>query len=155
MILAGAITAVSCAAVGLALYAHLSSSLHLFWSQQHRFLEVTPVHTFVPRLATMASTAVAQDPDRTRLLETWVGIVLMVVALVGLTAGAKVWSSGLALAAALAAAALGLIPWGTGRTDMVLYPALALLVAFGVERIVAAAAERVPAVPVERDRGRR
>ena len=70
------------------------------------------------------------------------------VALVGLTAGSKVWSSGLALAAALGAAALGLIPWGTGRTDMVLYPAFALLVAFGVDRIVRAASRRAPSAPI-------
>ena len=62
----GAITAVSCAAVGLALfYAHLSTALHLFWSQQHRFLEATPVHRFVPRLVTMAVDRGPQDSGPT------------------------------------------------------------------------------------------
>ena len=148
VVMAGALTGAACASVGLLLYSHLSSALHLFWSQQHRFLEATPVDRFVPRLVTIASTAVFKAQSGPGV-STWVGIALVVVALIGATAGSRVWSSALALAAALTAAVLGLIPWGTGRTDEAVYPALALLIAFGVERLARVAADRAPAVPVE------
>ncbi len=148
VLVVGAITAAVCAGVGLVFYTHLSPNLNLYWSQQHRFLEVRPTHRLVTQLASMASTAVLKTPATPRL-STWVGIVVSLVALAGLTAGAKVWSSGLALSAALGAAGLGLIPWGSGRTDEVLYPALALLLAFGVERLVRALVRRVPSAPVE------
>ncbi len=144
VLMAGALTALACGVVGLALYGHLSSALHLFWSQQHRFLEATPAHKVVPQLASLGATAVLKMPTAA-WVSTPIGIVVTALALVGLTAGAKVWSSSLALAAALVAAALGVIPWGTGRTDMVVYPALALLVAFGIDRLVRAAARPTPA----------
>ena len=148
VVVAGAITGAVCASVGMVFYSHLSTTLNVFWSQQHRFLELTPPHRLVAQLASMVSTAILKTPA-TPKLSTWVGIAVSLVALVGLTAGAKLWSSGLAVAAALGAATLGLIPWGTGRTDEVLYPAVALLVGFGVERLARAAAERMPGVPVE------
>ena len=144
----GAITGVVCASLGLVFYSHLSTTLNLFWSQQHRFLELTPPHRLVAQLASMASTTVLKTPASPRL-STWVGITVSLVALVGLTAGAKLWSSGLAVAATVGAATLGLIPWGSGRTDEVLYPAVALLVAFGVERLARAALKRVPGAPAD------
>jgi hypothetical protein len=148
VVMVAAITGALCVSAGVLLYAHLSSALHLFWSQQHRFLGPSPIDTLLPRIVTITSTAIFKTPAGTEV-STAVGWVLVVVALAGLTAGSKVWSSGLAVGAAAAAAALGLIPWGTGRTDMVLYPALALLVAFGVERGVRSCARRIPAVPFE------
>jgi hypothetical protein len=144
----GAVTALGCGVASLLWYSHLSHALPLFWSQQHRFLEITPLHKVVPQLTSMVSDAVLKAHSGA-VVTASVGIALTVVALVGLGAGPRIWSSGLVIAAALFAAALGLIPWGTGRTDEVLYPALALLLAFGVERLARGAAARAPGVAME------
>ena len=51
----------------------------------------------------------------------------------GLAGGRATWASGLTLGAAIAACVLGTVPIGTGRTDEVLYPALLLLMGFGLQ----------------------
>ncbi len=59
---------------------------------------------------------------------------LFVLLLVGLTAGWRAATAGLTLGVAFVATLAGRIPLGTGRTDEVLYPAIVLLAALGVQR---------------------
>ena len=120
--------------VAAALYAHLSPTSARGWhnnfithsnpldvlSSSHRLLLDLYVDMF--------GTSVAHPLESALVFLIPSGLVLL-----ALRTGRAAWSPALVIVAAIGASALRIIPLGGGRTDVILYPALLVLMGFGLQ----------------------
>jgi hypothetical protein len=65
----------------------------------------------------------------------WPAVLFVVLVILGITARGPALVPSLCVLAALAASGIGEIPFGTGRTDLVLYPVFLLLAALGLSQV--------------------
>lgn len=145
---AAAATAVGCALVALAFYAHPSPAVVRFWGDA--FLSRSSPDAFFSSLgsstwhlfSSAAGLGSLSPAARALLLVAW--FALMVV---GLSRNAAMVAPAVAVAVAYVASAAHVEPLGTGRTDEYLYPALLLLTAAGATRVVVAAGGRLRRLP--------
>lgn len=138
----------------LLFFRSLSGVLHRFWANGGAFLNHSSLHELWDSFGyavSVITVGVFPTAGHTDVLggAHWTAgrifvpaALLMIVLLLGVTAGGRAAAPGLTLLAAVGASLVGAIPLGTGRTDEVLYPALILLAALGVQQIVQHASVR-------------
>jgi len=132
-----AATGMGCALVAAAFYRHLSPFLTKFWSGS--YITHTSVTAGVDSLAASVWRLERQLfdlPGRSAPLSLFIFVGLNGLIVLGAGRGRAMVVPALALAGAVATSVLGLMPLGTGRTDEYLYPAILLLAAAGLGRVI-------------------
>jgi hypothetical protein len=131
--------AAGCLAVDRVLYSHLSPYLNLFWS--HNFFVFSSPGSFVDSLYHLLS-GVYQGLGGATFPGALEFSLFTALLIYGAVRSASNLGPVLALCVALVACLARAIPLGTGRTDEVLYPALLLLLASGIQRGCSALSEQ-------------
>jgi hypothetical protein len=133
--------AVGCGVVFLTFYRHVSPRIQLFWASG--YVDHSSPRAFISSLGSVTWHLVSglfglsslTPAARLVIVLAWLGLSIL-----GLHKNAAMVAPALAVAIALMASAAHSVPLGTGRTDLYLYPALLLLLAAGVTRLVHRAA---------------
>jgi 4-amino-4-deoxy-L-arabinose transferase-like glycosyltransferase len=140
--------------VYLLFFRDLPGVLHRFWANGGAFLDHSSLHalwdsfSYALSVITVGLFPAAGHTDiyggahwtASRIFLP--AALLLIVLVLGVTAGGRAAPPGLTLLVAVGASLVGAIPLGTGRTDEVLYPAVILLAALGVHQIVQQSAAR-------------
>ena len=147
----GATVATFLAGLYFLLFRNLSPVLHRYWAMSGAFMDRSSLDAFWHSLCfavsvfTIGLVAPAGgldiygdpigDPSWSAGRVFWPAVLLVVLLVVGLTARRKAVAAGSVLIA-FGASFCGVIPFGTGRTDEALYPAVIVLAALGMGQIV-------------------
>jgi hypothetical protein len=153
----GAVAAAACGLIALVLLRDLPPSLHGFWQDRGFFPQTSSAGAVVASLHDAVSSVfgglglwrgrvppgilsdMAVGPARTMVFLVAAGLVVA-----GLFTGRRTIAPAFVLFASLAAWAVSVVPLGTGRTDVVVYPALLLLIALGVHHLTALVGSWLP-----------
>lgn len=132
---AGILTTLPCAAFAGIFYSHLSPALHKFW--QSYYIDHGSPGAFLSstgRVVLSLSAYLTGTNSHARVL---VPVLLVLVGFlgVGIFQSRAMLAPALVLGSAIVASAFSVIPLATGRTDEVLYPAVLLLIASGLQKV--------------------
>jgi hypothetical protein len=133
------VVAACCFVVDRVFYSHLSPYLNQFWS--HNFFVFSSPGAFGDSFYHLLL-GVYQGLDGAALLGALEFSLFTALLIFGAVRSASALGPVLALCVAFVACLARAVPLGTGRTDEVLYPALLLLLASGVQRGCSALAEQ-------------
>jgi hypothetical protein len=136
--------ALGCLLVDAVFDRHISPALHRFWAAN--YVTFSSPHAFISSVGTLVESLYVQMVGiggGGRWGPPLLFCVLSAMILCGRRGRRGMVGPALVFGAALVACATGVIPLGTGRTDEVLYPALLLLIAAGLERFGVSVSGRV------------
>ena len=154
----GATAAGACGLIAFLLLRGLPPSLHEFWLEWGFFPHGSTPSAFAADLRNVGSSVLgglglwpgrippgiladmAVGPARTAVFLVASGLVLA-----GLTTGRRAIAPALVLVASALAWSVSIVPLGTGRTDVTMYPPLLLLMALGAHRVVTLIGSRLAA----------
>jgi hypothetical protein len=145
---AGGLSAGACAVIAAALLRHLPPSLHDFWLTRGFFPHGSSPIGMAADMRNVASSVLgglglwpghmppgALSNMATGPARTAVFLIAGFLMVAGLSCRRQALAPALVLLAAVLTWSIGLVPLGTGRTDVIVYPAILVLLALGARRV--------------------